>query len=115
MNNTDDNAGRILRDVQGLLERQARELLPTLLHIRNTGVPIYGICTLVYKGAGLLRMLLQERYGEECYVLDLGDGTDRDVQYDRTVWKPQDNHDYLCLRWELLNYLINETEDIING
>ncbi len=116
MNNRDGNANRIVRDVHhGFLERQARKLLTTLLHIRNTGVPMYGICASVGEGSGLLRMLLVERYGQMGYVLDLGDGTDREVQYDRTVWKPQDNHDYLCLRWELLNYLINETEDIING
>lgn len=93
-----------------------------LLQIRQKGVPLQGICTLVsWEHGDQLDDLLRELDGDMNSTFDSWlfpvhvtniEGHTKSEQY-HSVMDEADvsyNHDYLCERWALLNYLINETE-----
>ena len=93
-----------------------------LLAIREQGVPLTGICTLI--GADneeqLEELLWSLCHNEDAvaalsHPIVIGEERASHVrcrQY-HAVREDKDvpyKHDYLCERWALLNYLINETE-----
>ena len=92
-----------------------------LLKIRDNGVPLCGICLMVNgdEPDEQLYELLKEwsrLYDKQSAVFPINvenlEGDMRAGQY-HSVSDNKDvsyKHDYLCERWALLNYLINETE-----
>jgi hypothetical protein len=98
-----------------------------LLHIRNKGVTNEGICGQVaYENQTKLQILLTAKYGSTnrhditccVYPISVTNAINPMHQYQAihhavsNGYEAQYHHEYLCERWALLNYLINETEDL---
>lgn len=96
-------------------------VLKQLYAYRQGGVTLDGICQHIIDSEDVLGQLLIQRYGEHATVFPLhlsgkGNAVAQYCTVRGDVDYAQDQpwiHDYLCLRWELLNYLINELEDMI--
>jgi hypothetical protein len=98
-----------------------------LLHIRNKGVTNEGICGQVAdEHYTTLQLVLEAKYGSTprhnltCCVYPLSVTTTvnpmrqyREVHHAvSNGYEEPYHHAYLCERWALLNYLINETGDL---
>jgi hypothetical protein len=92
-----------------------------LLEYRANGVTLDGICQNVPDEDEVLEKLMSRTFPlKAIFPISVRAEIDRNIQYcivrgdAQAPYEPDDSfvHDYLCERWALLNYLINETGDL---